>query len=64
MFGIGTAEMFVIFIIALIVLGPNKLPSIFSAIGKGIRVFRQTLLETDREEPEKKNDLQDDKKQP
>ena len=62
MFGIGSAEMFVIFIIALIVLGPNKLPGIFKAIGKGISEFRQTIAETDREEPEEKNDTQDGKK--
>ena len=43
MFGIGTAELLVIAVIGLIVLGPNKLPGMFSAIGKGIREFRRTL---------------------
>ncbi len=56
MFGIGTAELLVIAVIGLIVLGPNKLPGMFSAIGKGIREFKQTLNEVDRDNDSERKD--------
>ncbi|MCL5256999.1 MAG: twin-arginine translocase TatA/TatE family subunit [Chloroflexi bacterium] len=39
--GMGAPELIVILIIALIVVGPNKLPEIAGSIGKGIRDFRR-----------------------
>ncbi len=36
MFGIGIAELIVIMIIAFVVVGPEKLPQIAKALGKGI----------------------------
>lgn len=36
MFGIGIAELIVIMIIAFVVVGPEKLPQIARALGKGI----------------------------
>jgi TatA/E family protein of Tat protein translocase len=41
MFDIGFPELVLILVIALIVFGPKKLPEIGSAIGKGLREFRQ-----------------------
>ena len=40
MFGLGTTELIVILIIALVVFGPSKLPEIGRAIGKGIYEFK------------------------
>ena len=37
---IGPVELVIILVIALLVLGPSKLPEVGSAIGKGIREFR------------------------
>lgn len=46
MFGsIGMPELLVIFLIALIVIGPKKLPDIGRAIGKGIAEFRKATQE-------------------
>ncbi len=46
MFGsIGMPELLVIFIIALIFIGPKKLPEIGKAIGKGISEFRKATQE-------------------
>ncbi|MFQ6014941.1 MAG: TatA/E family twin arginine-targeting protein translocase [Anaerolineae bacterium] len=43
--GIGPMELLLILIIALIIFGPGKLPEIGSAIGKGLREFKQASEE-------------------
>ena len=41
MFGIGMPELLVIFVVALIVLGPKRLPDVAKALGKGLAEFRK-----------------------
>jgi len=41
MFGIGSTELLVILVVALIVIGPSKLPDIMRTIGKGMAEFRR-----------------------
>src|SRR5215210_4319921 len=41
MFGIGTQELIILLVVALIVFGPQRLPEIAQQIGKAIRDFRQ-----------------------
>src|SRR5262249_49485319 len=41
MFGMGMTELLVILVLALLVLGPKKLPSLASSLGKAIRSFRR-----------------------
>ena len=46
---VGPMELIVILAIALIVLGPKKLPEVGRSIGKGMREFRESLSgESDR----------------
>ncbi|MEN3279673.1 MAG: sec-independent protein translocase protein TatA [Solirubrobacteraceae bacterium] len=46
---VGPLELIVILVIALIVLGPKKLPEVGRSIGKGMREFRESLSgESDR----------------
>jgi len=45
MFNIGMQELIVILIIALLVLGPKRLPEVARALGKGIREFRKATQE-------------------
>ncbi len=40
MFGLGFGELVVIFLIALIFIGPKKLPELAKGLGKGIREFQ------------------------
>lgn len=45
MFGMGMGELLLILVVALLVVGPDKLPSAARAIGKGIRDFRKHTQE-------------------
>jgi len=45
MFGIGLPEMIIIMVIALIVIGPSKLPELARALGKGMAEFRKATQE-------------------
>ena len=42
---LGFAEMLVIFIVALLVFGPKKLPELGKSLGKGIREFKKATEE-------------------
>lgn len=41
MFGLGAGELFLIFIIALLFLGPKKLPELAKGLGQAIREFQK-----------------------
>ncbi|HWP49833.1 MAG TPA: twin-arginine translocase TatA/TatE family subunit [Candidatus Limnocylindrales bacterium] len=53
MFGIGTPELMVILLIALIIFGPGKLPELGGSLGRAIHNFKKALhtLETEESEP-------------
>jgi len=45
MFGIGLPELIIIMVIALIVIGPSKLPDLARALGKGMAEFKKATQE-------------------
>lgn len=53
MFNIGTSELLIILVLALIILGPGKLPEVGSALGKALGEFKKALRDV-RDDVEKK----------
>jgi sec-independent protein translocase protein TatA len=49
--GIGPMELIVVLVIALLVLGPKKLPEVGRSVGRGIREFRSSVSGGDDGEP-------------
>ena len=47
-FGLGTSELIIILVLALLVFGARRLPEIGSSLGKGIREFRRSMREVER----------------
>ncbi|KKN09014.1 hypothetical protein LCGC14_1050810 [marine sediment metagenome] len=41
MFGIGPQEIFIIFIIALVIFGPKRLPEVAKTLAKGVNSFKK-----------------------
>ncbi len=72
MFGIGTTEILIVLVIALLLLGPKEIPKIARTIGRGMRELerakdelKQTIeFEADKEEtPDKKLEKKEAKDQ-
>lgn len=71
MFGIGFPELLLILVIALVILGPDKLPQIARAVGRGLYEIRRATEEVraeiekgDAEESPKKGDGEEFPKKP
>ncbi len=59
MFGIGMPELVLILALALIVLGPKRLPEIARALGKGLAEFRRATDELKEELRQVEQDVED-----
>jgi TatA/E family protein of Tat protein translocase len=55
---LGFSEMLVIFVVALLVFGPKKLPELGKSLGKGIREFRKATNELKSTWEEQVKDIQ------
>ena len=54
MSNIGPMELIIVLVIALIVLGPKKLPEAGRSLGKGIREFKDSLTGDRREDEDER----------
>ncbi len=54
MFGLGTGELILILVIALVIFGGSKIPELGAALGKGIKNFKKGLASVDEDESEQK----------
>lgn len=50
MFGLGFPELILVLVIALVIFGPSRLPSLGSSIGQAIKGFKKALNEEDTNE--------------
>jgi sec-independent protein translocase protein TatA len=55
--GIGPMELVIVLVIALIVLGPKRLPEVGRSLGRGMREFKESVTGTGRDD---QDDLDDD----
>jgi len=51
MFGIGWTEILIVLVVALLVLGPKRLPEIAKGLGRGLRDFRKAMSGLDLDDP-------------
>jgi sec-independent protein translocase protein TatA len=54
---IGAPELIIVMIIALIVLGPKRLPEVARSVGRGVREMRDALSGRDDDEQEERESL-------
>ncbi len=55
---IGPAELIVVLVIALLVIGPKRLPEVGKSLGKGMREFKDSLSGDSRDDDDEQAPLQ------
>ena len=69
MFGIGSTELLIILVVALVLIGPQKLPDLMKSVGKGLSEFRRmssdvkSTLEREIEKADEAKRIEETKKE-
>lgn len=62
MFGLGTTELIIILVVALLIFGAGKLPEVGASLGKGIKNFKKGISSIDdeikKDEPERPEEIE------
>ena len=53
---VGFGELAIVFVVGLILFGPDRLPKVARGIGEALRAFRDELRAVNASEPEEKKD--------
>ena len=53
-FSVGPMELVIVLVLALVILGPKRLPEAGKAVGKGMREFKESLSGGGSDEDERK----------
>jgi len=61
MFGLGPAELLLVFLVIMLLFGAKRLPSLAKGLGQGIKEFKQSLsgMEESNQPTESKQNLED-----
>jgi sec-independent protein translocase protein TatA len=49
-FNVGPLELVVVLVIALVILGPKRLPEVGKSIGRGMREFKEAISGNDKDD--------------
>jgi sec-independent protein translocase protein TatA len=49
-FNVGPMELVVVLVIALVILGPKRLPEVGKSVGKGMREFKDAISGNDKDD--------------
>ena len=60
MMGMGVTELILILVVVLIIFGAGKLPEVGDALGKGIKSFRKSVKEPDKNAEDGSDDEEKD----
>jgi sec-independent protein translocase protein TatA len=60
--GMGATEMFLIFVVVLLMFGGKKIPELMRGLGKGIREFNDAKANVSAEIKEEMNEIDKEKK--
>lgn len=63
MFGLGTQELIIIFLIVMVLFGASRLPEIGSGIGKAIKNFKKATSEPEEIDVTPKKNASEEKKE-
>ena len=56
MFGLGTTELIIILVIVFLIFGVSKIPQLGKGLGEGIRNFKSSIKEINKDPDEKPKD--------